>query len=415
MPTVTRDYAPVATRLTRTLFAAQSLSSAATVAIFPIVAIAGAKLSGQSTWAGVPAMAYQLGGAFAAFLWGRLMDPLGRRGVLAIGMLLGATGSTLSAGAIIGQSFWTFFVGAVLVGMAVSAVQLSRFVSAEVHPIAERARAISTVVLGGTVGAIFGPLTAGPMGRAAASRGLDELAGPYGASIVLFLVGTALIVLFLRPEPRDLARAIAREGPVDAAGPARTLAEIYRERPAQVATAAMLFGQLVMVMLMVITPLHMRVHQHAIGSISFVISAHVVGMYAFSIISGRLADRWGRLQVIITGGIFLILACLAATLSPAVVPLSVALFLLGLGWNLCYVGGSTLLSDQLSAAERARTQGFNDLLVGLASAAGSLGSGIVFAGLGYNAMGLVGTTAALIPLTMTLAWWSRRRAMVGAS
>jgi MFS family permease len=412
---MTTDSARSATHLTRTLFAAQSLSSAATVAIFPIVAIAGAKLSGQSTWAGVPAMAYQLGGAFAAFLWGRLMDPLGRRSVLAIGMLLGATGSTISAGAIIGQSFWTFFGGAVLVGMAVSAVQLSRFVSAEVHPVAERARAISTVVLGGTVGAIFGPLTAGPMGRAAASRGLDELAGPYGASIVLFLVGTALIVLFLRPEPRDLARALTREGPVDGAGPARTLAEIYRERPAQVATAAMLFGQLVMVMLMVITPLHMRVHQHAIGSISFVISAHVVGMYAFSIISGRLADRWGRLPVIITGGAFLILACLAATLSPEVVPLSVALFLLGLGWNLCYVGGSSLLSDQLSPPERARTQGFNDLLVGLASAAGSLGSGIVFAGIGYNAMGLVGTAAALIPLTMTLAWWSRRRAVVGAS
>ncbi len=175
---MTTDYARSATHLTRTLFAAQSLSSAATVAIFPIVAIAGAKLSGQSTWAGVPAMAYQLGGAFAAFLWGRLMDPLGRRSVLAIGMLLGATGSTISAGAIIGQSFWTFFGGAVLVGMAVSAVQLSRFVSAEVHPVAERARAISTVVLGGTVGAIFGPLTAGPMARAAASRGLDELAGP---------------------------------------------------------------------------------------------------------------------------------------------------------------------------------------------------------------------------------------------
>src|SRR5439155_1409512 len=80
-------------------------------------------------------------------------------------------------------------------------------------------------------------------------------------------------------------------------------------------------------------------------------------------------------------------------------PLTVALFLLGLGWNLCYVGGSSLLADQLSPAERARTQGFNDLLIGLASAAGSLGSGIVFATIGYNAMGLVGAATALIPLT----------------
>ena len=105
----------------------------------------------------------------------------------------------------------------------------------------------------------------------------------------------------------------------------------------------------------------------------------------------------------------LILACLAATLSPQVLPLTVALFLLGLGWNLCYVGGSSLLADQLSPEERARTQGFNDLLIGLASAVGSLGSGIVFAGIGYNAMGLVGAATALIPLTTAALWRSRGR------
>jgi len=109
------------------------------------------------------------------------------------------------------------------------------------------------------------------------------------------------------------------------------------------------------------------------------------------------------------GGAVLVLACLAATLSPQVVPLTVALFLLGLGWNLCYVGGSSLLADQLAPQERARTQGFNDLLIGLASAAGSLGSGIVFAGIGYNAMGLVSAATALIPLTAAALWRSRGR------
>ncbi|MBI2247983.1 MAG: MFS transporter, partial [Armatimonadetes bacterium] len=111
----------------------------------------------------------------------------------------------------------------------------------------------------------------------------------------------------------------------------------------------------------------------------------------------------------------LILATLIAPLSPQVVPLSVALFLLGLGWNFCYVAGSTLLADQLSPAERARTQGFNDLLIGMASAAGSLGSGIVFAAIGYGAMGMVGAAAALIPLSTTAWWQARRRAAVPAS
>ena len=93
-------------------------------------------------------------------------------------------------------------------------------------------------------------------------------------------------------------------------------------------------------------------------------------------------------------------------------PLAVSLFLLGLGWNFCFVGGSTLLADQLSPAERARTQGVNDLLVGLASAIGSLGSGLVYAATSYTVISLVGGVLALIPLGMVLVWMFRKKAPV---
>jgi len=410
---VETTHAATARKITRTLLAVQGLGQAAVVALFPIMAIVGAKLGGRPDWAGVPAMCYQLGQASAAYGWGYAMDPLGRRGMLMLGALAGAAGALISTAAVVSASFWSFLLGSTLVGVAISAVQLSRFVAAEVHQASQRARAISTVVVGGTLGAIFGPLIAGPMSRIAAGLGLDELSGPYGASTGLFVAAAAVIFLFLRPEPRDLSRAIAGQGAGPAAPrePTRTIPEIYAQRPAQVATAAMVCGQLVMVMLMVITPLHMRGHHHAISTISYVISGHVVGMYAFSVVSGQLADRWGRGPVVMAGATVLILACLAATLSPQVLPLTVALFLLGLGWNLCYVGGSSLLADQLSPAERARTQGFNDLLIGLASAAGSLGSGIVFATIGYNAMGLVGAATALIPLTTAALWQTRGRAV----
>jgi MFS family permease len=132
-------------------------------------------------------------------------------------------------------------------------------------------------------------------------------------------------------------------------------------------------------------------------------------MYAFSVVSGQLIDRWGRERVIMTGAATLILACLAATVSPDVLPLGVALFFLGLGWNFCYVGGSTLLADQLSPAERARTQGANDLLVGLASATGSLSSGFIFAALGYSVMAYVSAVLAVLPLLAVLVWIRRRR------
>jgi len=401
------DVTASARRISLTLFVTQSLGSAATIAIFPIITIIGAKLSGRVAWSGVPATFYLLGSAFSAFIWGQVMDRWGRRATLILGTTVGAAGAALAGSAVVIASFAAYLAGSLLIGSAVAAVQLSRFVAAEVHRPEERGRAISMVVLGGTVGAIAGPLLAGPMANLAARAGVDELAGPYGATLLLFGLSAAVIFLWLRPEPRELARQIG--GPAQqsaaASGPGRPIREILRQRPALVAVLAMVFGQLTMAMLMIITPLYMRSHQHPLTHISFVISAHVVGMYLFSVVSGRLADRWGRGPVIATGAGILTLAALSAPLSPDLIPITVALFLVGLGWNFCYVGGSSLLADQLSPAERGRTQGFNDLLIGLSSAAGGLGSGIVFAAVGYATMGVVAAGTALILLSLTV--WSR--------
>jgi MFS family permease len=167
---------------------------------------------------------------------------------------------------------------------------------------------------------------------------------------------------------------------------------------------SMVSAQVVMVSVMVLTALHMRDHQHGLGAVSLVISAHTIGMFAFSAVSGRLADRWGRAPVILSGAAGLLLACLAAPLSNLTFAMAISLFLLGLGWNFCFVGGSTLLSDHLSASERSRTQGFNDLLVGLASALGSLGSGIIFARYGYTVMTLAGALLSLIPILAIWGW-----------
>jgi MFS family permease len=255
---------------------------------------------------------------------------------------------------------------------------------------------------------------AGPAGRFFLPLAGDELAGAYAVSLILFAVGAFVVFLGLRPDPRDLGRQVAELHPETETGPdgarraanrpARGMLEIFRQPGALVALLAMTLGQMVMVLVMVITSLHMRGHQHGLGAISVVISAHTFGMFAFSILSGRLADRWGRGPVIIVGTSTLALACVAATFSPDVLPLGVALFLLGLGWNFCFVGGSALLSDQLSPVERARTQGFNDLLVGLASAIGSLESGIIFEGLGFNTMAYISAAFALIPLAVALFW-----------
>jgi MFS family permease len=335
----------------------------------------------------------------AAFLWGRLMDPWGRRLTLATGLLVGALGAFLASRSVTRGSLWPFLLGALLMGFAQSAMQLGRFVSAEVHGPHERGRAISFVVMGGTVGAVLGPLVVGPSGRFAAAAGLGELAGPYAASVVLLVLSSLVLFTGLRPEPRDLARALAagRDKAAPAEGP-RSLREIVDDRAILLAMTAMILGQVVMVMLMVMTSLHMTGHDHSLGNVSIVISGHVLGMYAVSAVSGRLTDRWGRRPVIATGALVLVASCLAAPWSPRLVPLGLSLFALGLGWNFCFVGGSALLSDRLRPIERARIQGLSDFVMGTASALGGAGGALVYAARGYAVIGLLGAALALVPI-----------------
>jgi MFS family permease len=393
----------LARRITQTLFLGMSLGSAGFLAAATVSAIVGAELSGRPSWAGVPSAVYQAGVAGAASLWGRAMDRLGRRPTLILGMLSGMSGAGLASVGVSLRSLGAFLLGLMMMGAAQSALQLGRFVAAEVHPPEKRGRAISRVVLGGTVGAILGPLLVGPAGSAARRLGLTALAGPYALSAVLF--GLALLVLFvrLRPEPREVARQVGAALPTPAAaGPARPVGEVLHDRSVRLAMISLVFSQVVMTMLMVITSLHMTHHQHGLGNVSFVISLHVVGMFAFSLVAGRLTDRWGRAPVIALGAGFLVLSCLCAPLSPRLLPLTLALFLLGLGWNLCFVGGSSLLADRLRPEERGRIQGVNDTLIGLAAATGGLGSGAVFAAVGYAVMGMVAAVAAFVPLILAL-------------
>lgn len=398
-------YASPAKRIRWVLFTAMSLASASAIAMATVNSIVGADLGGSPAWAGVPSATILVGSALASPLWGVLSDRLGRRGSLAAGMALGVLGAALAGAGVVRESLAWFLIGLGLTGFASAAVQLSRFAAGEVHPPALRAQAISTVVLGGAVGSIAGPVLVAPSGAVAASRGMNELVGPFGASMLLSGAASLVVAWRLRPEPRRLGAEVAAAFAGETIGDrvVRPLAEILGGRAARLAVAAMALGQMVMVMVMVITSLHMRRHDHALSSISFVIASHTLGMFATSLISGRLADRWGRVPVIALGAAILALASLAASLSPDVLPMSLALFSLGLGWNLCYVGGSALLADQLRPAERARTQGVNDLLVGAASAVGSLGSGVVFAAVGFSTMAFFGAAVSLIPLTMALA------------
>ena len=400
-----KDYSRIARKITIVLFLSQSLSSAGFIAAFTVNALVGVSLSGQPAMAGVPGAVYVLGQAFGALLWGFSMERIGRRGGLAMGQIIGVFGSVIAVASVAGQSLSTFLIGLALVGMARAAVDLGRFAAAEVHLPSARGRAISHVVLGSTVGAVFGPLLVGPTGKLAQLAGFSELAGPYGVGFVGMILAAILVFTGLRPDPRDIGREIALLHPesVPRQG-TRPLSEIVRQPGVIVAMVSVVFAQMIMVVPMSITSVHMKAHQHSLSAVSLVVSIHTLGMFAFSVLSGQMIDRWGRGQVIIVGSAVMVISCLLAAPSTGLMPLMVALFLLGLGWNFAYVAGSTLLSDQLSPGERAKTQGFNDLMLNLTSAASQAISGVVYAIGGYWVMSLAAAAAALVPLALAV-WW----------
>jgi len=158
-------------------------------------------------------------------------------------------------------------------------VDLGRFAAAEVHLPLKRGRAISYVVLGSTVGAVFGPLLVGPTGRLAVKAGIPELAGPYGVGFTVLILAALLILAGLKPDSRDIGRELALLHPESVPlQMTRSLAEIVRQPGVVVAMVTMVFAQMVMMVPMSITSVHMKAHQHPLTAVSLVISAHTLGM-----------------------------------------------------------------------------------------------------------------------------------------
>jgi MFS family permease len=406
MEGVPKNIARIGRKTMIILFVVQSMIAAGATATSMVLSILGEQLSGSAAWAGVPSATIQLAAAPFAYLWGVVWDRIGRRNGLAFGLVLGLVGMGVVVTAIQTGSMWFFLLGLVGLGGARAATTLARFIAAEVNPPRSRGRAISYVVLAGTAGAVGGPLLLVPSGRLAQAAGLPEIAGPFAASVVLFGAAVTITWLGLQPDPKAVGQEVAalfpeRENPT---GSARRLGTLVRLPGVFAAITAMVLAPMAMTMITDITSLYMRDHGQALRSISLVYSVHTLGMFAFSVLSGKLADSWGRWPVILAGTGLMIASLVLASVSSSVVLIAVALFLLGLGWNMCFVGGSALLADHLTPMERSRTQGFNDLLIGLVPAMGSLGSGVVFASMGFVMVNMVGVAFALVVVAV-LVWW----------
>jgi MFS family permease len=337
---------------------------------------------------------------------------VGRRGGILLGLLVGALGGGLVFASVLIRSIPLLLLGSAMTGFANAAGNLGRYIAAGMVPPERRASAIGLVVWGTTIGTVLGPNLAGPAGAFATSIGLPELAGAYGVTVLF--VGAAVVAgyFLLRPEPYALAdpSALHRDDP--SAGPAPSMMSILARPTVLVALVSLVAAQVVMVLIMTMTPLHLTDHGHGLATVGLVLSAHTFGMFGLSPITGRLTDRFGSVPVIGAGLVGLAGAALLAALAPpdGGLGLTLALFLLGYGWNLCFVAASSLLSHGLALAARTRVQGIADTLTWGTAAFASLASGFVVAASSYTTLGFVGIGLTAIPALFLLARGGRARA-----
>jgi MFS family permease len=388
--------APEQARVLATLVGAQVLSGAGLAAGITVGALLAQQMLGTTRFAGLPAAVFTVGSAVAAVTVGRISQRFGRRPGLAAGYLTGAVGS---AGVVLATAldnlpalFAAFFV----YGAGAATNLQARYAGADLASPSRRARAVSTVLVATTLGAVIGPTLVGVMGEAALSWGIAALAGPFVLAAGAY--GAAALVLWtlLRPDPLLLARARAGAAP-PVLVPEASLRRHRWSAALGFGTLVMVVTQMVMIAVMTMTPVHMEGHGHAVAAVGTVIAVHVAAMYLPSPLAGWLVDRIGPTRVAGGAALVLLAAGVLAAIAPSgsVPALAAALAVLGLGWSLGLVSGTAIITEAVPLSTRASTQGTVDVLIALAGAAGGAVSGVVVAGSSYAALALGGGALAL--------------------
>jgi len=375
-------------RTVRVLAAGQVLTGVAFGATLSLGALLAADLSGQEALSGFATAAVTLGAALTAIPLARLAARRGRRFALTTGNLAALSGILVVVTAAATRTFPLLLVGIALIGAGNAGTLQSRFAATDLATLARRGRDLATVVWATTVGGVVGPLLLAPGELVGASIGMPRLTGAYLFSFAAQVCAFALYVLVLRPDPLLLAQRLDR----DKASSAVAAPEVDRPKIARFAMLAVAASHVTMASVMAMTPVHLShiVAPDAVTlAVGVTIALHVFGMYGLSPVFGILADRVGRLAVILLGqALFAASLVIASLFSASQAGVLVALVLLGLGWSAATVAGSALLTEATPLALRPRRQGRSDTLMTACAAVGSVLAGVILGLVGYGGLAL---------------------------
>ncbi|MFD8767835.1 MFS transporter [Microbacterium oxydans] len=388
----------------------QVLGGIAFGATVSLGALLAADISGNDALSGLATASVTLGAAACAIPLARLAARVGRRRALTLGNLFALVGIAVVILAASLRIFPMLLVGILMIGAGNAGNLQSRFAATDLAAPQHRGRDLSIVVWSTTIGGVAGPLLLGPGEIVGQAVGMPPQTGSYLFSFVAQCAALVLYVVALRPDPLLAAQRLAKtSASTDGA------VAVDRPRVARYAIFAIAGSHVVMASVMAMTPVHLSHMAHGAGGmaatpadvsalVGITIALHVGGMYALSPVFGVLADRWGRLQVVLLGQVLLAGALAFAVFTGTEAwGVMVALILLGLGWSAATVAGAALLTESSAPELRTRRQGRSDSLMSLSAAAGSVLAGVVlanfqYAGLGVAAFVLVIAIVALSPL-----------------
>lgn len=332
------------------LVAAQAVLGAQLPMIFTIAGLAGASLAPNVCWATLPITMMVIGSMLTATPLSLLMQRFGRRAGFFFGATGGAVGAAIGAYGLSTGSFVLFCLGALVSGIYMSANGFYRFAAVDTASEAFRPKAISWVMAGGLLSAVFGPqlvkLTA------------DEMAVPFLGSyltvIALNVLGSLLFLALDIPKPK---------APAEGSPLGRSRGELLRNPTILVAMICATVSYALMNLVMTSSPLAVVGCGFTKGNAADIVTAHVLAMYAPSFFTGHLIARFGTERIIALGLTILAAAGAVAMAGVQLENFFAALILLGLGWNFGFIGATTMLTSAQRPEERGRLQGLNDLVV----------------------------------------------------
>lgn len=377
----------------------QGLYTAALAIDLTLTGLTGYQLAPDKSLATLPFALITVAGAIVTFFASFLLQRIGRRLGFMLGSITGAIGGLISYWSVVHENFWTFCLGTAAVGVFQAFASYYRLAAADAVPVHDKARAISIVMAGGVIAAVLGPVLA--------SWSKDLLptlfAGSYLMVCVLGLASALLLAVGYNDKSEPVTTSKVLEEPQ------RGLGEIFAQPISLAAIANNVIGGVVMIFVMTAAPLAAVSCNHTIDDGANIIQWHLVGMYAPSFFVGMLIKRFGLPRTLFLGMALSAACSFVAVTSTSLVGFYVALLCLGIGWNFMFVGGTALLAQSYRPSERAKVQGWSEMIRSGFTALASLAAGPFLETFGWERMNLTVLPAIILAAVMTWSWVRHER------